>query len=212
MLTAALFTRTWTGPTSARTASVTRLISARSATSMRYPTARPPNSSASAAATSAVRRSCLSVTTTVAPAAASRRAVVWPMPPPAAAVTSVILPRSSSDGGGGNAGLRSDGMRRRLYATIVGDDCPSCAGTFLTGGPPAATLAVSRAIGGDVADLEGKTVIIAGVGSGLGRETAAAALREGGNVVMGARTASMLESVAKEIDPTGERVAHAVTD
>jgi len=63
-----------------------------------------------------------------------------------------------------------------------------------------------------VADLEGRTVIIAGVGSGLGRETAAAAYREGANVVMGARTESQLEAVAKEVDDTGARVAYRVTD
>ena len=37
--------------------------------------------------------------------------------------------------------------------------------------------------------LEGKTVIVTGVGAGLGRECAAAALREGANVVIAAKTA-----------------------
>ncbi len=61
-------------------------------------------------------------------------------------------------------------------------------------------------------DLAGKTVIIAGVGPGLGRETALVAAREGANVVLGARTESTLKSVADEIDGTGARVAYAVTD
>jgi NAD(P)-dependent dehydrogenase (short-subunit alcohol dehydrogenase family) len=63
-----------------------------------------------------------------------------------------------------------------------------------------------------VNDLAGKTLIIAGVGPGLGRETALVAAREGANVVLGARTEATLKSVADEIDPTGERVALAVTD
>jgi NAD(P)-dependent dehydrogenase (short-subunit alcohol dehydrogenase family) len=55
-------------------------------------------------------------------------------------------------------------------------------------------------------------VIIAGVGPGLGRETALVASREGANVVLGARTESTLKSVADEVDPSGARVAYAVTD
>ncbi|MBW2312729.1 MAG: SDR family oxidoreductase [Deltaproteobacteria bacterium] len=63
--------------------------------------------------------------------------------------------------------------------------------------------------------LEGKTVVVSGVGPGLGREVAACALRDGANVVVAARTESKLASVAKELDPSGERVlAHAadITD
>ncbi|HKN54716.1 MAG TPA: SDR family oxidoreductase [Amycolatopsis sp.] len=57
--------------------------------------------------------------------------------------------------------------------------------------------------------LEGKTVVVSGVGTGLGREIALAATREGANVVLGARTEANLKSVAEEI---GERAAYAVTD
>lgn len=60
--------------------------------------------------------------------------------------------------------------------------------------------------------LQGKTVIITGVGSGLGRECAAAALREGANVVVAARTQSTLEDTASELDPSGERIAARSTD
>jgi len=60
--------------------------------------------------------------------------------------------------------------------------------------------------------LENKTVIVTGVGQGLGRECAAAALRDGARVVIAARTADTLESIARELDPTGERVAAQVTD
>ncbi len=60
--------------------------------------------------------------------------------------------------------------------------------------------------------LEGKTVVVSGVGAGLGREVAALAIRDGANVVLGARTESQLERVAKEIDASGKRVAFVRTD
>jgi NAD(P)-dependent dehydrogenase (short-subunit alcohol dehydrogenase family) len=60
--------------------------------------------------------------------------------------------------------------------------------------------------------LDGKTIIVTGVGGGLGRECVASALREGANVVMAARTQETLESTAAELDPTGERVAAKATD
>ena len=55
--------------------------------------------------------------------------------------------------------------------------------------------------------LDGKTVIVTGVGGGLGRECAASALRDGANVVIAARTADALERTAAELDPSGEQVA-----
>jgi NAD(P)-dependent dehydrogenase (short-subunit alcohol dehydrogenase family) len=63
-----------------------------------------------------------------------------------------------------------------------------------------------------VADLDGRTVIISGVGEGLGRETALVAAREGANVVLGARTESVLQKVADEVDASGARVAWRRTD
>jgi NAD(P)-dependent dehydrogenase (short-subunit alcohol dehydrogenase family) len=60
--------------------------------------------------------------------------------------------------------------------------------------------------------LEGKSVLVSGVGAGLGREVARLALRDGARVVMGARTESALEEAAKELDPSGERVAWRRTD
>ena len=63
--------------------------------------------------------------------------------------------------------------------------------------------------------LQGKTVIVSGVGPGLGGEVARIALRDGANVVIGARNAAKLEAIAKELDPSGKRVgAHAfdITD
>lgn len=60
--------------------------------------------------------------------------------------------------------------------------------------------------------LQGKTVIVTGVGSGLGRECVTAALREGANVVMAARTHETLEATAAEVDPTGEHVEAVTAD
>jgi NAD(P)-dependent dehydrogenase (short-subunit alcohol dehydrogenase family) len=60
--------------------------------------------------------------------------------------------------------------------------------------------------------LEGKTVIVCGVGPGLGREVAEKALRDGARVVLASRTAAKLESIAKELDPSGESVACVPTD
>ncbi len=60
--------------------------------------------------------------------------------------------------------------------------------------------------------LRGKTVLVTGVGGGLGRECAAAALRDGANVVIAARTADTLDAAAAELDPTGERITSHATD
>jgi NAD(P)-dependent dehydrogenase (short-subunit alcohol dehydrogenase family) len=60
--------------------------------------------------------------------------------------------------------------------------------------------------------LEGKTVLVTGVGTGLGREVAEIALRDGANLVIAARTASTLEQTAVDLDASGRRVASAATD
>jgi NAD(P)-dependent dehydrogenase (short-subunit alcohol dehydrogenase family) len=60
--------------------------------------------------------------------------------------------------------------------------------------------------------LEGKTVIVSGVGPGLGREIGVAAARDGAEVMLAARTEANLIKAAEEIDPTGQRVAWQVTD
>jgi NAD(P)-dependent dehydrogenase (short-subunit alcohol dehydrogenase family) len=60
--------------------------------------------------------------------------------------------------------------------------------------------------------LAGKTVVVSGVGAGLGREVATLAIRDGANLVLGARTESQLERVAREVDPSGKRVAFVRTD
>jgi NAD(P)-dependent dehydrogenase (short-subunit alcohol dehydrogenase family) len=60
--------------------------------------------------------------------------------------------------------------------------------------------------------LEGTTMVVSGVGPGLGREIASAAYREGASVMMGARREANLRAAAESIDPSGERVAWQRTD
>ena len=60
--------------------------------------------------------------------------------------------------------------------------------------------------------LDGKTVLVTGVGVGLGRECATSALRDGANVVMAARRKDELASVAADLDPEGKHTAHRATD
>jgi NAD(P)-dependent dehydrogenase (short-subunit alcohol dehydrogenase family) len=60
--------------------------------------------------------------------------------------------------------------------------------------------------------LDGKTVVIVGVGDGLGLETAELALQHGANVVLAARSADALEETAMRLDETGRRVTFAATD
>jgi NAD(P)-dependent dehydrogenase (short-subunit alcohol dehydrogenase family) len=60
--------------------------------------------------------------------------------------------------------------------------------------------------------VQGKTVVVCGVGPGLGREVAEAALRDGANVVLAARRADALSEHANELDHSGERVLAVATD
>jgi len=60
--------------------------------------------------------------------------------------------------------------------------------------------------------VKNKTIVVVGVGPGLGREVAEAALRDGANVVVAARRKGELEDTAKSLDPTGKRVLAVSTD
>ncbi len=60
--------------------------------------------------------------------------------------------------------------------------------------------------------LRGKTVLVSGVGAGLGHEVAAAVVRDGGRAVLGARTEANLAKSAAEIDPGGRDTAYRSTD
>jgi NAD(P)-dependent dehydrogenase (short-subunit alcohol dehydrogenase family) len=59
--------------------------------------------------------------------------------------------------------------------------------------------------------LEGKTVLVTGVGPGLGGETARLVLRDGANLVMAARKQDRLEAFAEELGAP-ERVLSVPTD
>ncbi|CAL9474863.1 SDR family oxidoreductase [Streptomyces sp. enrichment culture] len=60
--------------------------------------------------------------------------------------------------------------------------------------------------------LAGRTVVVSGVGTGLGHRVAAAVVRDGGNAVLGARTEAGLAACAAEVDPGGARTAYRATD
>lgn len=60
--------------------------------------------------------------------------------------------------------------------------------------------------------LENKVVVVSGVGPGMGTEMARAAVREGADLVMGARNAEHLERVAEELAPSQRRVIWRPTD
>lgn len=60
--------------------------------------------------------------------------------------------------------------------------------------------------------LRDRTVIVSGVGAGLGHQVAATVVRDGGHAVLGARTEANLAASAGEIDPDGTRTAYRATD
>ncbi len=60
--------------------------------------------------------------------------------------------------------------------------------------------------------MEDKTIVVAGVGTGLGSQVGRLGLREGANVVLAARSRDTLESIAAELDPSGDRVLTVTTD
>jgi NAD(P)-dependent dehydrogenase (short-subunit alcohol dehydrogenase family) len=60
--------------------------------------------------------------------------------------------------------------------------------------------------------LVDRTVIVSGVGIGLGKEIATAVVEGGGNAVIAARSPDTLRAVADDIDPSGAHVAWQRTD
>lgn len=60
--------------------------------------------------------------------------------------------------------------------------------------------------------LAGKTVLVSGVGGGLGREIGEVARREGADVVLVARSKARLDALAAAIDATGEHVLACAID
>jgi len=63
-----------------------------------------------------------------------------------------------------------------------------------------------------VGDLDGKVILVSGVGPGLGFETARIALREGAHVVAAARQIERLQGICADLDPTGERIEPVQAD
>lgn len=60
--------------------------------------------------------------------------------------------------------------------------------------------------------LEGKIVVISGVGPGLGTTLAHRCARNGADLVLAARSADRLDDIAKQITDTGRRAVAVPTD
>jgi NAD(P)-dependent dehydrogenase (short-subunit alcohol dehydrogenase family) len=60
--------------------------------------------------------------------------------------------------------------------------------------------------------LQNKVAVIPGIGPGMGRETALLFARNGASLAIGARTETMLQSVAREVEALGGQVIAHVTD
>lgn len=64
----------------------------------------------------------------------------------------------------------------------------------------------------DNAEFEGKTAVVTGGGSGIGKEVAARFVAAGGRVVINGRDVAKLDAAAHEIDPSGNHVGTHVGD
>jgi NAD(P)-dependent dehydrogenase (short-subunit alcohol dehydrogenase family) len=60
--------------------------------------------------------------------------------------------------------------------------------------------------------LDGKSILVVGVGPGLGKEIARVAHRDGANVFIAARNEDNLRGTANELDPSGQRIGFQATD
>lgn len=110
-------------------------------------------------------------------------------------------PAGGRRGGGGNSGrsaARPGGMAAAATALALGGGLLLAAWRWLRGS--------ARAAAGPGASMRGKTVIITGANSGLGRAAAAELLRMRARVIMGCRDRARAERAASEIRAeVGER-------
>lgn len=60
--------------------------------------------------------------------------------------------------------------------------------------------------------LEGRVVVVSGIGPGMGRDIALACARQGADVVLAARSPDRLEAVAEEVRALGRRAVPVPTD
>ncbi len=60
--------------------------------------------------------------------------------------------------------------------------------------------------------LQDKVIAVVGVGPGLGREVARLGLRDGARIALGARTLDRCVTIARELDPSGDRTLAASID
>ncbi len=60
--------------------------------------------------------------------------------------------------------------------------------------------------------LEGRVVVVSGIGPGMGRDISLACARQGADVVLAARSADRLEAVAEEVRALGRRALAVPTD
>lgn len=60
--------------------------------------------------------------------------------------------------------------------------------------------------------LEGKAVVVTGVGPGIGREAVLAVARQGADVALGARTEERLKEVAAEVEALGRKAVYLPTN
>lgn len=61
-------------------------------------------------------------------------------------------------------------------------------------------------------DLDGKTILVCGVGPGLGSAAARISLREGANVIAAARQIDRLQGICAELDPSGTHIEAVQAD
>ncbi|MGE4653174.1 MAG: SDR family NAD(P)-dependent oxidoreductase, partial [Myxococcota bacterium] len=60
--------------------------------------------------------------------------------------------------------------------------------------------------------MKGKVALVAGIGPGLGRESALVLAREGADLILAARSSQLIEELATEIEQLGRQALWEPTD